>query len=91
MGRVHVLRKQHVEWLANDLRRLVAEDPLRPLVEEGDDLILIDRDDRIGSDVDDGGETKLRGAQRFERRAMREGVSSVREPANGCVQIVSRR
>ncbi len=54
------LGDQRVERSPDGLRLRVAEDLLRAIVEDGDSLLVIDGDDRVGRDRDDPGELRLR-------------------------------
>jgi hypothetical protein len=44
---------QHIDGFAEDLLRWVSKNPLRALVEEGDSLVGIDRDDGVVGNADD--------------------------------------
>ncbi|MCY1009423.1 hypothetical protein OV079_28445 [Nannocystis pusilla] len=59
------LGDEDIERSADHLRLRVAEDLLGPLVEEGDALVLVDRDDRVRRQGDDPGELQFRQAERL--------------------------
>ena len=55
--------KQGVQGLSQDLQSRIPERLLRPLVEEANSLLFIDRNDRIGGDFHDPRESCFRGVE----------------------------
>ncbi len=54
-----LLRKEIFQEFSLNLTGAVTEDLLRAMVEEGDPLIFINRDDGVGCDFDDAGKQRL--------------------------------
>ena len=68
------LGDEDVERLADHLVPRVAEDLLGPLVEDQDALRFVDRDDRVGGNVEDGAEDPVRVEPRRFRGRNARGV-----------------